>query len=205
MITRSGRSCGALFFQVQGPRQVKAYAVWAGEEDRILFYDSAGVRFAQVNTPERGTRTHSGWQREAPNTDYLPARLNQSRDGNRMIRTNSNPRPVWRAASAMCPLRLVAADRAGPTAVGILVPPSRRPCLIVRPRSISFDLLVLAEARGITFREFDREQAGRAAEALFDTLVEWSSRRIECRIGSEMADSSENERVPAISRRAVSP
>ncbi len=47
VITRSGRACG-LFFQVQGPRRVRAYAVWAAEEDRILFYDSAGVRFAQT-------------------------------------------------------------------------------------------------------------------------------------------------------------
>jgi len=46
LITRSGKPCG-LFFQVQGPRMLKAYAVWAGQEDRILFYDSAGIRFAE--------------------------------------------------------------------------------------------------------------------------------------------------------------
>jgi hypothetical protein len=46
-LERSGRSCG-LFFQVAGPRRVKAYAVWAGEEGRILFYDSTGRRFAQT-------------------------------------------------------------------------------------------------------------------------------------------------------------
>jgi hypothetical protein len=51
VITRAGRSCG-LFFQVQGPRQVKAYAVWAGEEDRILFYDSTGVRFGVTRLSE---------------------------------------------------------------------------------------------------------------------------------------------------------
>jgi hypothetical protein len=51
LITRAGRTCG-LFFQVQGPRQVKTYAVWAGEEDRILFYDSTGVRFAQTRLSE---------------------------------------------------------------------------------------------------------------------------------------------------------
>jgi hypothetical protein len=45
VIARSGRPCG-LFFQVQGPRRVRAYAVWAGEEGRVLFYDSAGQRFA---------------------------------------------------------------------------------------------------------------------------------------------------------------
>lgn len=47
VITRGGRPCG-LFFQVQGPRLLKAYAVWAGEEDRILFYDSTGARFGEV-------------------------------------------------------------------------------------------------------------------------------------------------------------
>jgi hypothetical protein len=51
LITRSGRTCG-LFFQVQGPRRVKTYAVWAGEENRILFYDSTGVRFAQTRLSE---------------------------------------------------------------------------------------------------------------------------------------------------------
>ena len=43
VINRSGRPCGILF-QVQGPRLLKTYAVWAGEEDRILFYDSTGLR-----------------------------------------------------------------------------------------------------------------------------------------------------------------
>jgi hypothetical protein len=47
VIARGGRPCG-LFFQVQGPRQVRTYAVWAGEEDRILFYDSNGQRFAET-------------------------------------------------------------------------------------------------------------------------------------------------------------
>jgi hypothetical protein len=51
VITRKGRPCG-LFFQVQGPRLVKTYAVWAGEEDRILFYDSGGQRFAEVRLSE---------------------------------------------------------------------------------------------------------------------------------------------------------
>ena len=51
VITRSGRPCG-LFFQVQGPRMVKTYAVWAGEEGRILFYDSQGQRFAHTRLSE---------------------------------------------------------------------------------------------------------------------------------------------------------
>jgi hypothetical protein len=46
IITRRGKPCG-LFFQVRGPRRTNHYAVWAGEENRILFYDSSGVRFAE--------------------------------------------------------------------------------------------------------------------------------------------------------------
>jgi len=47
LITRSGRCCG-LFFKVNGPRAVRVYAIWAGEENRILFYDSTGVRYAET-------------------------------------------------------------------------------------------------------------------------------------------------------------
>jgi hypothetical protein len=46
LITRRGKTCG-IFFELQGPRLLKTYAVWAGEEDRILFYDTAGERFAE--------------------------------------------------------------------------------------------------------------------------------------------------------------
>jgi hypothetical protein len=51
VITRAGKPCG-LFFQVQGPRLLKVYAVWAGEENRILFYDSTGLRFAETRLSE---------------------------------------------------------------------------------------------------------------------------------------------------------
>jgi hypothetical protein len=44
LIVRQGKPCG-LFFQVQGPRLLKTYAVWAGDEKRILFYDCNGARF----------------------------------------------------------------------------------------------------------------------------------------------------------------
>jgi hypothetical protein len=47
VLVRSGRPCG-LFFHVKGPRQVKTYAIWAGEEGRILFYDSNGLRFGET-------------------------------------------------------------------------------------------------------------------------------------------------------------
>src|SRR5262249_12086930 len=51
LIMRSGRPCG-LFFQINGPRMVKVYALWAGEEDRILFYGSGGERFAEARLTE---------------------------------------------------------------------------------------------------------------------------------------------------------
>jgi hypothetical protein len=51
LISRRGKPCG-LFFQVQGPRMVKTYAVWAGEENRILFYDSSGLRFGETRLSE---------------------------------------------------------------------------------------------------------------------------------------------------------
>jgi hypothetical protein len=51
VIHRKNRPCG-LFFQVQGPRMLKTYAVWAGEEDRILFYDSTGLRFGETKLSE---------------------------------------------------------------------------------------------------------------------------------------------------------
>jgi|SRR5207245_7093146 hypothetical protein len=47
VLVRSGKPCG-LLFEVQGPRMLKTYAVWAGEENRILFYDSTGLRFAET-------------------------------------------------------------------------------------------------------------------------------------------------------------
>jgi hypothetical protein len=51
VITRGDRPCG-LFFQVQGPRHVRTYAVWAGDEDRLLFYNSTGQRFAETRLSE---------------------------------------------------------------------------------------------------------------------------------------------------------
>ena len=63
-VTRAGRTCG-LFFQVQGPRMVRAYAVWAGEEDRIFFYDSAGTRFAQARLSEAPDSRKLGGQQQA--------------------------------------------------------------------------------------------------------------------------------------------
>ncbi len=51
LILRRGRPCG-LFFEVRGPRLLRAYAVWAGDENRLLFYDASGARFTEVRLSE---------------------------------------------------------------------------------------------------------------------------------------------------------
>ena len=51
VITRLGRVCGMLF-HVEGPRMLKNSAVWTADENRILFYDSLGVRFHEVDLSE---------------------------------------------------------------------------------------------------------------------------------------------------------
>ena len=51
VVKRHGRLCG-LMFHVEGPRMLKTSAVWAGDEHRILFYDSTGQRFSEVKLSE---------------------------------------------------------------------------------------------------------------------------------------------------------
>jgi hypothetical protein len=50
-IRRGERRCG-LFFQVLGQNRQRAFAVWAGDEHRILFYDATGTRFQEVRLSE---------------------------------------------------------------------------------------------------------------------------------------------------------
>ena len=50
-LKRRGRLCG-IMFHVEGPRLLKTSAVWAGDEHRILFYDSTGARFSEVRLSE---------------------------------------------------------------------------------------------------------------------------------------------------------
>ena len=46
-LRRQGRVCG-MIFELEGPRLLRTYAIWAGDEQRLLFYDSTGKRFAEV-------------------------------------------------------------------------------------------------------------------------------------------------------------
>jgi hypothetical protein len=72
----------------------------------------------------------------------------------------------------MCALRRVEDERAGPTALGILVPPARRTFVIVRPRGLAWDLLLVGEAG---FREMERSEAHFAAQQVFRGLEEWAA------------------------------
>ncbi len=46
-IRRGERTCG-LFFLMLGPHQQRNYALWSGDEHRLLFYDATGNRFREV-------------------------------------------------------------------------------------------------------------------------------------------------------------
>jgi hypothetical protein len=70
-------------------------------------------------------------------------------------------------------LRRVTDRRAGPAALGILVPPGPRTFLILRPRSLAWDL-VLVGADG-AFREMGRDEAEAAAAHLGRALDEWAA------------------------------
>ena len=50
-LKKAGRTCG-LVFHVQGPRLLRTSAVWSADHDRIIFYDSSGLRFREVLVSE---------------------------------------------------------------------------------------------------------------------------------------------------------
>lgn len=50
-LKRRDKQCG-LLFHVEGPRLLKNSAIWAEEENRIIFYDSNGIRFQEVKLSE---------------------------------------------------------------------------------------------------------------------------------------------------------
>ncbi len=77
----------------------------------------------------------------------------------------------------MAAFRRVEGARAGPGALGILVPPGRRTRVIVRPRSLAWDLLPLrveADAR-TPFHEMSMTQAADLARALRRAFEESSA------------------------------
>jgi hypothetical protein len=75
----------------------------------------------------------------------------------------------------MCPLRRVDGDRAGPAALGILVPPGRRTFLILRPRSLPWDLLLLRPGMAPAFHDLPQLEATRLAHELSRALLGWDA------------------------------
>lgn len=78
------------------------------------------------------------------------------------------------------PFVYVEGERAGPSALGILVPPGRRTLVIVRPRNLAWDLLpVDPEAVGQRFWEVGREFAPRLAQELASALEAGGDNRVD--------------------------
>ena len=47
-VMRQGSEITGLIVRVEGPRLMRSQAIWAARENRLLFYNSAGQRFAVV-------------------------------------------------------------------------------------------------------------------------------------------------------------
>ena len=60
--------------------------------------------------------------------------------------------------------------RAGPTALGILVPPGVRTLVVLRPRALEWDLLAIDPVHG--FRQFGRDEAAGVARRVLHALEE---------------------------------
>jgi hypothetical protein len=79
----------------------------------------------------------------------------------------------------MAAFRFVNDDQAGPRALGLLVPPGRRTLVIVRPRALDWDLLIVQRHRRTgpttTFRDFGRAEAAAAVEGLCLALQQWAA------------------------------
>lgn len=53
---KGSRICG-MIFHIEGPRLLKTSAIWTADDDRILFYDSSGMRFHEARLSESPTLT----------------------------------------------------------------------------------------------------------------------------------------------------
>jgi len=74
----------------------------------------------------------------------------------------------------MSPFRCVEGREAGPAALGVLAPPGRRTYLILRPRGLPWDLVLLQPAHASVFHEMDRDDATATAAELVRALEEWA-------------------------------
>lgn len=73
----------------------------------------------------------------------------------------------------MCPLRRVTDTEAGPDAVGMLLPPGPFTFLIIRPRSLAWDLLLVNSAQDLAFRQLRRDEAPLVAQKVYRALERW--------------------------------
>jgi hypothetical protein len=79
-------------------------------------------------------------------------------------------------------MRQVPGDRAGPAALGVLVPPGARTFLILRPRQLAFDLVLLRPDEP-AFHDLALQEGQVAARQLVRALVERADIRIETPAG----------------------
>ena len=71
-LRKAGRVCGVVF-HVEGPRLLRTSAVWSADHDRIIFYDSCGLRFREVELSESPPPTNSECgMRNAESTQQNP-------------------------------------------------------------------------------------------------------------------------------------
>src|SRR5207244_5613425 len=85
----------------------------------------------------------------------------------------------WQRAKAkMSRFQQVNPSQAGPTALGILLPPGRRTLVLLRPRSVAWDLVPLrpdeTEPFETPFWEVERDEGARLAAELHGGLEEWA-------------------------------
>ena len=59
ILTKGGKPCGVLF-HVEGPRVLRTSAIWASDENRILFYDSSGQRSRMIRLSEAPEMSKNG-------------------------------------------------------------------------------------------------------------------------------------------------
>jgi hypothetical protein len=80
-----------------------------------------------------------------------------------------------KVSEGMSAFRRVEGALAGPAALGILVPPGRRTVLILRPRALAWDLLLVRAGEGSAFREMGLDEAHAAAQGLHRALEAWAA------------------------------
>ena len=80
----------------------------------------------------------------------------------------------------MTAFRRVEGRDAGPDALGVLAPPGRRTFLILRPRALPWDLVLLRPGDAAVFHEMERDEAAAKAESLARALEAWSDGALGC-------------------------